>query len=297
MMDYVLPYVDGSDPVWQEQYKSRFGSLNMDESRFRSFNTLKYAFRSISEFMPFIDRVVLIVSTESQVPEWVNRQNVRIVTHDEFIPREFLPTFSSSAIESFLWRLDGLSERFIYANDDFFALKPLAESDFFDGKLPKLTFYESDYHFRNTFRRNCRNGMDMIADALGVPRTDEWILLKPQHCMKGIRVDHMKKVGRLCGDIIPSTVTPMRHAWNVTGYIYNYVAYYTGEFKPFKATFDYQRINYSFDSICELIEAPDTQIICVNDAGELPADYYDDAVKALSRSFEKLLPEKGRFEK
>lgn len=296
MMDYVLPYVDGSDPVWREQYWSRYGRLAFDESRYRSFNTLKYAFRGISANMPFIDRIVLIVSTESQVPEWVNRENVRIVTHDEFIPSEYLPTFSSSAIESFLWRLDGLSERFIYGNDDFFALNPLTEDDFWDGDLPRLTFGESDYHYRNTFRRNCRNGMDMIADALGVERTDPWILLKPQHCQKGIRVQHMKEVGRLCGDKIPATITPLRHPWNVTGYIYNYFAYYSNEFRPFRATYEYQRINSAWDDTCELIESLDYSIICINDAGDLPAEEYEEAVKGLCRSFDKVLPERGRFE-
>ena len=296
-MDYVLPYVDNRDPVWRAQYEARFGSLNMDESRFRCFDTLKYAFRGVSVNMPFIDRIVLIVSTESQVPEWVDRDKVRIVEHSEFIPAEYLPTFSSSAIESFLWRLDGLSERFIYGNDDFFALKPLTEGDFWDGELPRLTFNESDYHFRNSFRRNCRNGMDMIADALGVERTDPWILLKPQHCMKGIRVQHMKEVGRLCGDKIPATITPTRHPWNVTGYIYNYFAYYTREFRPFKASFEYKRINSAWDDTCELIEALDHSIICINDAGDLPADEYEEAVKGLCRSFDKVLPERGRFEK
>ena len=295
-MDYVLPYVDNRDPVWQEQYRTRFGSLNMDESRFRCFDTLKYAFRGISVNMPFIDRIVLIVSTESQVPEWVNRDNVRIVEHKDFIPAEYLPTFSSSAIESFLWRLDGLSERFIYGNDDFFALKQLSEDDFWDGDLPRLTFNESDYHFRNSFRRNCRNGMDMVADALGVERTDPWILLKPQHCMKGIRTDHMKRVGELCADKIPATITPMRHPWNVTGYIYNYFAYYSNEFRHFRATYEYQRINSAWDDTCELIESLDYSIICINDAGDLPAEEYEEAVKGLCRSFEKVLPRRGKFE-
>lgn len=295
-MDYVLPYVDNRDPVWRAQYEARFGSLNMDESRFRCFDTLKYAFRGVSVNMPFIDRIVLIVSTESQVPEWVNRDNVRIIEHKDFIPAEYLPTFSSSAIESFLWRLDGLSERFIYGNDDFFALKQLSEDDFWDGELPRLTFNESDYHFRNSFRRNCRNGMDMIADALGVERTDPWILLKPQHCMKGIRTDHMRRVGELCGDKIPVTITPMRHPWNVTGYIYNYFAYYSNEFRPFRATYEYQRINSAWDDTCELIESLNPSIICINDAGDLPAEEYEEAVKGLCRSFDKVLPERGRFE-
>ena len=128
-MNYVLPFVDCDDPVWREQYRSAFTFADclkqMDKSRFRPFSTLKYAFRSVAMNMPFIDKIVLIVSTESQVPEWVNREMVRVITHDEFMPKHHLPTFNSSAIESDMWRIDGLSDRFVYGNDDFFAMNPM----------------------------------------------------------------------------------------------------------------------------------------------------------------------------
>jgi hypothetical protein len=107
----------------------------------------------------------------------------------------------------------------------------------------------------------------------------------------------MKEVGRLCGDMILPTITPKRHAWNVTGYIYNYFAYYSNEFRPFKARFEYQRINPCLDVIRGLIEDSDIDILCVNDAGELPADKYDEAVEVMSRSFEKRLPRAGRYER
>ena len=293
-MDYVFPYVDSSDPVWREQYRQANYSLKMDESRFRPFSTLRYVFRGIAENMPFIDRVVLIVSTESQVPEWLNRDKVRIVTHEEFMPAEHLPTFSSSAIESDMWRIDGLSERFVYGNDDFFALKPLTEDDFFcDGK-PRLTFEASDYRVKNLFRRCCRRGMDMIADTLGCGRTDPYVLLKPQHCMKGITVRHMKTVGRMCGCAIDATVTPHRHQWNVTGYIYHYYAYYTGEFEPFSADYKYIRITNDYNKVLEALNGP--RILCINDAGHLDAEHYEEACEALRNGFEQLFPERCEYE-
>ncbi len=293
-MDYVFPYVDSSDPVWREQYRRANNCITMDESRFRPFGTLRYVFRGIAKNMPFIERVVLIVSTESQVPEWVNRDKVRIITHDEFMPAEHLPTFSSSAIESDMWRIDGLSDRFVYGNDDFFALKPLTDDVFFcDGK-PRLTFEASDYKNKNLFRRCCRNGMDMIADALGIPRTDPNVLLKPQHCMKGMTVEHMKAVGRLCGPQIDKTVTMHRHQWNVTGYIYHYYAFYANEYAPFTADFNYTRITNDYNEVLELLN--DSGILCINDAGELEADHYEEACEALRNGFEQLLPERCMYE-
>ena len=293
-MDYVFPYVDCNDPVWREQYRKANNCIKMDESRFRPFGTLRYVLRGIAQNMPFIDRVVLIVSTESQVPEWINRDKVRIITHDEFMPAEHLPTFSSSAIESEMWRIDGLSERFIYGNDDFFPLKPLTEDDFFcDGK-PRLRFEASDFRIKNLFRRCCRRGMNMVADALGVDRTDPYVLLKPQHCMKGMTVTHMKTVGRLCGQQIESTITMHRHQWNVTGYIYHYYAYYTGDYAPFNADFTYVRIDNNYEEVLDCIDS--SGILCINDAGYLDAEHYPEACEALKRKFEALFPERRQYE-
>lgn len=295
-MDYVFPYVDCSDPVWREQYKQINNTLTMDESRFRSFGTLRYVFRGIAKNMPFIDRVVLIVSTESQVPDWIDRSKVRIVTHDEFMPSEHLPTFSSSAIESDMWRIEGLSDQFIYGNDDVFALRPLTENDFFLDGRPRLRFDASDYHIRNIFRRCCRRGMDMIADALGCVPTDPYILLKPQHCMKGIVLEHMKEVGRLCGDQIDGTVTRHRHKWNVTGYIYHYYAFYTGQYEPFCANYEYIRIDDHYEKVTDRLSDPDISILCINDAGLLSPGRYEEAAEALNDCFEALFPERCRYE-
>lgn len=295
-MDYVFPYVDCSDPVWREQYKQVNNTLTMDESRFRSFGTLRYVFRGIAKNMPFIDRVVLIVSTESQVPDWIDRSKVRIVTHDEFMPAEHLPTFSSSAIESDMWRIEGLSDQFIYGNDDIFALQPLTENDFFLGGRPRLRFEASDYHVRNLFRRCCRRGMDMIAGALGCEPTDPYILLKPQHCMKGILTEHMKEVGRLCGDQIDGTVTRQRHQWNVTGYIYHYYAFYTGQYDPFYANYEYIRISDDYEQVIDRLSDPNISILCINDAGQLSHGRYEEAAEALKSCFEALFPERCRYE-
>ena len=295
-MDYVFPYVDSSDSVWQKQYRQANNCISMDESRFRPFGTLRYVFRGIAKNMPFIDRVVLIVSTESQVPEWINRDKVRIVMHEEFMPAEHLPTFSSSAIESDMWRIEGLSEHFVYGNDDFFPLKPLTADDFFCDDKPRLKFNASDYHVKNLFRRCCRRGMDMIADAVGCDRTDPDILLKPQHCMKGINLKHMKAVGRLCGNQIDHTVTIQRHPWNVTGYIYHYYALYTDDYAPFDKDFRYIRITNDYSDIIEILKNPDVSILCINDAGQLSADRYEEASEALITRFEALFPERCIYE-
>ena len=299
-MNYVLPFVDCNDPIWLEQYRTAFhfnDCLNqMDKSRFRPFNTLKYAFRSVAVNMPFVDKIVLIVSTESQVPEWVNRDMVRVVTHDEFMPLNHLPTFNSSVIESDMWRIDGLSERFIYGNDDFFAMNPMKEPDFFDGDIPRLNFEASDYAVKNIFRMCCRKGMDMAADAVGVPHSDDRLLLKPQHCMKGIRTASMKEVGQKCADRIESTISITRHWSNVTGYLYHYYEFYQGNYKPFNKHYEYIRISNDYQNVVDAIKNRNIDILCINDAGDLDDEHYLEACNALIEAFKERFPNESKFE-
>ena len=285
-----MPYVDSSDPVWRANYRRVNNTVAMEEARFRSFGTLRYAFRSVAKNMPFIDRIVLIVASESQVPAWVNREKVRIVLHDEFMPAEHLPTFSSSAIESDMWRIEGLSERFIYGNDDFFCLAPMTEDDFFDGDLPRLRFKTDPFRFGGIFACSCRNGMDMAADAAGVPHTDFRILIRPQHCMKGILLRHMKEVGKRCGPQIDETVTVRRHQWNVTGYMYHYYAFYVGEYADFDAEFIYTK---DYSEVPEILKNPPQQL-CINDGGDI--DDYEATCEKLEEAFSRVLSERCIYE-
>lgn len=299
-MDLVLPFVDCMDPIWRKQYMTEMGYKSalekMDVSRFRPFETLRFLFRSVEKNLKFIDRIVLIVSSESQVPEWVNREKVRIILHGEFIPGEQLPTFNSSAIESYMWRIDGLSELFVYGNDDIFAMMPMEENDFFLKDRPRLIFEKSDFHYQNLFRRCCRRGMDMAADAAGVSRSDPFLLIKPQHSFKGMSTKRMKELGRKIEPLIPGTITKLRHWDNFTGYVYQYYDYYLGEFEPFERSFQYIRISDDFDEILKVIDECDTDTLCINDAGDLSNENYERACQELKEHFGKVFPDRSCYE-
>ena len=92
-MDIVITYVDGLDPVWQKSYE-QYTNTPILEKRFRDWGTLKYLFRGIEKNMPFIRKVHLVVSGESQVPQWINRNEVNVVLHSDIIPGQLLPTFN-----------------------------------------------------------------------------------------------------------------------------------------------------------------------------------------------------------
>lgn len=87
--------------------------------------------------MPFIRNVYLVVSGESQIPDWIDRDEINVVLHRDIIPESLLPTFNSTTIEMYLHRIDGLSEHFIYSNDDMMPMNRMRAEDFFtDEGLP-----------------------------------------------------------------------------------------------------------------------------------------------------------------
>ena len=78
-MDAVITYVNGLDPVWQSEYSKCVGMETFLEKRFRDWGTLKYLLRGICVNMPFVRNVYLVVSGDTQVPSWVDREHLRIV--------------------------------------------------------------------------------------------------------------------------------------------------------------------------------------------------------------------------
>ncbi|HWB54387.1 MAG TPA: Stealth CR1 domain-containing protein [Tepidisphaeraceae bacterium] len=135
-IDLVYTWVDGSDPDFhraREQYiDPTTPGADLRLRRWRSHGELRYSLRSIARFAPWI-RTIHIV-TNGQRPAWLNLAHPRIrhVTHRQIYRwQEHLPTFNSTSIESHLHRIPGLSENFIYANDDMFLGAPVEPADFF----------------------------------------------------------------------------------------------------------------------------------------------------------------------
>ena len=88
-------------------------------SRFADNEELRYSLRSVEKHAPWVRKIFIV--TNGQIPAWINLDNprIKIVTHHEIFPNiSHLPTFSSPAIESHLHRIPGLSQKFIYMNDD-----------------------------------------------------------------------------------------------------------------------------------------------------------------------------------
>lgn len=138
-VDAVYTWVDSSDPAWQAEF-ARVDSHDADDgqatsrspSRFASRDELRYSLRSLVAYASWIRRIHIV--TNGQVPSWLDTTDPRIhvVRHDEIFPDPAdLPTFNSHAIEACLHRIPGLSDHYLYFNDDVFLARPLRPEHFF----------------------------------------------------------------------------------------------------------------------------------------------------------------------
>ena len=134
VVDLVYAWVDGGDPQLQadmRRYASGSHHLNPERTR-DSYDLLRYSLRSVAMFAGWVNKVH-IITRRPQVPAWLDVSNprVNVVHHDElsgFAP--YLPTFNSTAIESFVHAVPGLSDHFLYSNDDFLFGAPTVREDF-----------------------------------------------------------------------------------------------------------------------------------------------------------------------
>lgn len=163
-IDIVYLWVDGEDPKWQAKRNEFIGNTVKDspincKGRYANNDELKYSLRSIELYIPWIRNIFIV--TDNQIPEWLDTSNpkVKIIDHKEIMPPESLPCFNSCLIEHFLYRIPGLSEHFLYANDDTYINKALTPNDFFttDG-FPIVRLMRKPFRkLRWFWRENIRN--------------------------------------------------------------------------------------------------------------------------------------------
>lgn len=134
-IDLVYNYVNGNDEDWITRRNQYAKDENNGVCRFRDNGELKYSLRSVERYAPWINHVYIIM--DSKVPDWLDTacDKISIVRHEEIMPAKLLPCYNSTVIESCLTNIRGLSEYFIYANDDMMFGNE-TEPDFFfkDGK-------------------------------------------------------------------------------------------------------------------------------------------------------------------
>lgn len=146
----VITWVDGADPDhrrkrahYQERSDDPLHENAINPHRWGESDEIYFCLNAIHNHAPWINRIWIVVAETGPNFEKIHATlaaKIRIVRHKDIFAgyETALPTFNSIAIESLLWRINGLSERFIYFNDDVFLTAPVLPSDMFESQTPIL---------------------------------------------------------------------------------------------------------------------------------------------------------------
>lgn len=323
-IDFVVPWVDDSDPAWQAE-KARY-SVNKSHDarniRYRDCGWLRYWFRGVEKYAPWVNRVHFI--TCGHFPKWLNLDcpKLNFVKHSDYMPKKYLPTFSSHPIELNMHRIKGLSEKFVYFNDDFFLINPVKKKDFFVNGKPCDCLVGSAITPRNGEFSSilCANvgtindhfeKKDLISLGLSknfnlkykellirtltvLPYTHIMGFYNPHICQSFCK-STFSKLWKLEYDILDRTSRNRFRGLNdVSQYLMRYWNLCEGNFYPQYPIGKQVNINIGGAEIAKLITDSEHKVLCINDSAiDLN---FDKEQKIITKAFERKFPEKSCFE-
>ena len=327
-IDIVIPWVDGGDPDWLKE-KESYSEIKGDKRnvRYREWDVLKYWFRGVEKYAPWVRKIHFI--TWGHLPEWLNTDNekLHIVNHKDYIPKEYLPTFNANTIELNIHKIEGLSEKFVYFNDDFYFVNPTMEKDFFVNGLPcdiaglhpgyatrsdvvfdhlllnDAEFYVKHFDYKEVMKRDKKKwfklsyGKELVKTLVMLLFSqfpDIAIHHQPQGFMKSTFEDVWKKELELLDSTCRNR---FRTRNDVNQYVFRYWQIGNSQYHPvnlFKRGQSVQ-IGHSPLDYNKLILNTKYKILVLNDCGE--SVDFDEEKKNMQNAFELKFPEKCSFEK
>lgn len=325
-IDVVVLWVDDTDSEWQAK-KNRYTGTKSEtinaDARYRNWDTFKYWFRGVEKFAPWVRYVYLV--TDDQKPEWLNIDHPKLkwVKHTDFIPQEYLPTFNSNVIDWNLCRIEGLSDKFLYFNDDVFFIKKTKPEDFFINGLPCDLPCLGPLYPDGFFSYTIFNNINLLNRHFSLRKS---VKEKPSNWIKGQKFNGLFKLLMYTRrSLIPNSVSWHLHfAYNkknfetlwekeydvihetckhklrtkddVSHWCVRDWQLFSNEFYPKKPVGKYFVTNSlsQNDEIIKHIEMQKSKIICLNDT-EDETDFENHKAKILA-AFEKILPDKSSFE-
>jgi hypothetical protein len=328
-IDLVVMWVDGSDEEWlreRAQYSDpSVDKCDNDSSRYRDFDLMQFFFRGVEENMPWINKVFFV--TWGHLPKFLNKDNpkLRIVRHDEYIPKEYLPTYNSSVIELNLHRIEDLSENFILFNDDMFVIDKVREDQFFKNDLPCDTLCSRtmvNYVFGHMIYYMVFNDMGVINKHFyGNKPFSKWI--NPHYSLRNnignllgkcggrysafedhhLPTPHKKSVFKKIWEEEYELLDKMCHNRFRTPYDFNqwmmrYWNFASGNFVPSdvsKLGF-YTDLDYDIEYLLDLIENRKEKIFLLNDTSNETFEQFEAHKPMLHEAFSKILPNKSSYE-
>lgn len=307
-IDAVYLWVDGSDPAWQER-KVRAqpaGSAAAAEdpaeaaARFSDNGELRYSFRSVELFAPWIRHVYLV--TDDQVPAWLDQDHPRVtvVDHRDIFPAgSRLPTFNSHAIGANLHHIDGLSEHYLYLNDDLFFGRVTSPGLFFlangvtNFHLSKATLPTGTDLSELAHEGARRNSAELLRTEFGRMATRAFY-----HVPNAQRRSLLYELEERHPDVFrQNSGSPFRSAedYEVNSWLYHYYAFFTERAVPGSIRYGYFDVSRPDTTarMEKLLQQRDVDTFCINDTVETSAELRRSIPLWLQRYF----PQRSSFEK
>ena len=301
-VDFVFPYVNPNDPFWQTQFSYFKGTeFNLKEERFRDFSVVKYIFRSIEQYAPWINRIVLIVAYKSQLPSWLKEcDNLYVVEHKDFIPKEYLPTFNSNTIEMFIHKIPGLAEHFIYSNDDLLFINNTSLDDFFENEN-KIKLAYTFQHKKNptAFLGSCKRTWDVVEQLFSrhYNLSEDYVFLKQFHGAASPRLlSDCKECYKLLEDKILKSLSLFRNVdKNLNQYMFGYFSLYREHVSSIMMNNKigvYLAAEDGIDKIEDAVFNCPARMLCINDTKCMTVEILDKVYNFLEKKF----PKKSKYE-
>lgn len=333
-IDFVVSWMNPYDDNWRKQ-KAKYWAIEINDpeydynqvARFRDWDNLQFWFRGVEKFAPWVRKIYFV--TWDTVPAWLNVKNpkIEVIRDAEIVPEGYAPCFSPNPIETNLHRIPGLSEHFVFFNDDMFLLKPVEKSDFFVNGLPRemgvaytlvnnihndpfqhmlLTMtgiINGFFDKKDVQRKNRKKWINPIYGKQNVNTLSTWY----NHGFSGIMIPHLPSSMRkstyeevwekIPEQLLKTASHRFRNPTDVTQYIFRYWAICKGEFEPTNV-FSYGKEFFMNDDtlpeLCTIIEQQACKMICINDSKNIRNfEICRDKVKA---ALELILPQKSEFE-
>lgn len=156
-IDVVITWVDDQTPGYRELLKAHARAVpDLDPARTRdNLDLLRFNLRALERHAPWVNHVYLL-TCRPQAPDWLQQDHPRLtlIHHDQVIAPALLPTFNSFAIISHLHLIPGLSDRFLYLEDDMLLLQDVTLDDFLSPDGRPLVFEQAKATPRHETIRN-----------------------------------------------------------------------------------------------------------------------------------------------
>lgn len=328
-IDFVITWLDDSDPKWRKEFEyysaQERRTINTDACRYRDWDTLRYWFRGVEKFAPWVNKIFFV--TYGHLPKWLNTDNPKlvIVKHEEFIPAEYLPTFNSKVIEFFFHKIKGLSDRFVYFNDDMFLIDSVSPERFFRNGIPcdKAVVSILNFH-RGMFGSSVFLANDLINTYFNkktvirksffkwynplTPRTALHNLafhrytifpgFYSHHLPQGYLKKTYDDVWNKCEKEITRTCqNRFRSYGNIAPWLLRFWQLASGNFIPYNVNKDGKCYHINDNNIMKCIDSIHNQtykLICINDNESV--NNKEEYQKLIIDAFDAILPEKCSFE-